>query len=110
MPSRTENWKGIGTVTVTRNSKGQFVSWERFTFPSYVPSYGKQISVYGHASNGVGRRYDFFGSGKDLQRAVICALKIVPKRPFVKVSARDFVRNPYKYGERGHWVDRKVES
>ena len=110
MPYRTENWKRYGTVTVSRNAKGQFVSWQRVSAPSYMPFFGKQISMYGHASNGVGRRYDFHGSGRELCRAIALAHKIVPKRKFVKVSAREFLAHPYRYGERGNWIDRKVES
>lgn len=110
MSYRTENWKRYGRVTVTRNAKGQFVSWKRISYPSYTPSFGKQISMYGHASNGIGRRYDFNGSGRELQRAIILALQIVPKERFVRVSARDFIAHPYLYGEKGYWIDRKVES
>jgi hypothetical protein len=73
-------------------------------------SFGKQVSVYGRCSNGVGERYDFHGSGRDLYRAIILAHKIVPKRRFVRVSARDFLANPFRYGERGYWVDREVAS
>jgi hypothetical protein len=110
MPYRTENWKRYGTVTVSRNAKGQFVSWKRVSLISYIPSFGKEISIYGHASNGVGRRYDFYGNGEALRRAVTLAHRIVPKRRFVRVSAREFLTHPYRYGERGYWIDREVES
>ena len=107
---RTENWKRYGRVVVTRNEKGQFVKWRRVSYPSYTSVFGKEISVYGHASNGFGRRYDFSGNGRDLCKAVALAYHIIPKQPFVRVSAREFLANPYKYGEKGHWIDRKVES
>ena len=113
MPHRTENWKRYGRVTVSRNAKGQFVKWHRiFISRSYFGFgfYGKQVSVYGYCSNEVGQRYDFHGTGRDLYRAIILAHRIVPKRRFVRVSAREFLANPFRYGERGYWIDRKVES
>lgn len=78
---------------------------------AFITSFGKTISLYGHASNGVGRRYDFYGgSGKDLQRAVILAHRIVPKQRFVRISVKEFLDHPYRYGERGYWIDREVKS
>jgi hypothetical protein len=110
----TEYWKRYGRVTVTRNTKGQFVKWRPAPKPRmsrmHFGFYGKQVSVYGHCSNGVGQRYDFHGTGRDLYKAIHLAHRIVPKRRFVRVSARDFLANPFQYGERGHWVDREVES
>ena len=114
MPYRTENWKRYGRVSVSRNAKGQFVKWQRVpTMRMHRTSFGffgKQVSVYGHCSNGVGERYDFHGSGRDIYRAIFLAHRIVPKRRFVRVSAREFLANPFRYGERGYWVDRAVES
>jgi hypothetical protein len=111
VPTRTENWKRYGRVAVTRNAKGQFVKWQRIsTHRSYFGIFGKQVSVYGHCSNGVGQRYDFHGTGRDLYRAIMLAHEIVPKRRFVRVSAIAFLANPYRYGERGYWIDREVES
>ena len=118
MPYRTENWKRYGRVAVTRNAKGQFVKWRpvpkpRISTPrSYFGFgfYGKQVSVYGHCSNGVGERYDFSGTGRELYRAIFLAHRIVPKQRFVRVSASEFLANPFRYGERGYWVDREVES
>lgn len=54
-------------------------------------------------------RYEFHGSGKDLYKAVVKALRIVPKK-FVDVSAEEFLRHPERYGSEGEWVDREVES
>ena len=112
MPT-TENWKRYGRVSVTRNSKGQFVKWQRVSTPRSFFGFGffgKQVSVYGHCSNGVGQRYDFHGTGRDLYKAIHLAHRIVPKRRFVRVSASAFLANPYRYGERGYWIVREVES
>jgi hypothetical protein len=54
-------------------------------------------------------RYEFSGSGKDLYKAVVKAHDTVPKG-YVKVSADDFLKNPDKYGLRGSWIDRQVQS
>jgi hypothetical protein len=54
-------------------------------------------------------RYEFSGSGKDLYKAIVKANDIVPKG-YVKVSAKAFLKNPYKYGFEGSWIDRQVES
>ena len=42
--------------------------------------------------------------------SLVLALRVVPKKRFVRVSAREFLANPYRYGERGFWIDREVES
>jgi hypothetical protein len=59
-------------------------------------------------------RFEFHGSGKDLNRAIRIAFSgIVPphEQAFVECSARDFVKNPFLYGERGVWLGRpNVES
>jgi len=54
-------------------------------------------------------RYEFFGKGKDLYKAVIKAHQFMPKG-FVTVSAERFLRNPGRYGFEGEWVEREVES
>jgi hypothetical protein len=54
-------------------------------------------------------RYEFYGSGKDLYKAVRKAHELVPKG-FVNVSAEDFLKNPEKYGSEGSWIDREIES
>ncbi len=89
---------------------------------------GKHIAVYRYATTqryrkiakkagmslSYSARYEFCGNGKDLAKAVRLALNgIVPRfeRPFVECSARAFLRNPYRYGEDGEWVDRpNIES
>ena len=60
-------------------------------------------------------RYEFCDStGKDLAKAIRLAFSgIVPRHelPFVKCSARDFLKNPYFYGEKGVWLGKpNVES
>jgi len=54
-------------------------------------------------------RYEFYGKGKDLYKAVAKAHRFMPK-DFVTVSAKKFVRHPERYGFEGEWVERKVES
>jgi len=80
---------------------------------------GKHVAVYRYASTSrhprpYSARFEFYGSGRDLFRAVRLAYSgIVPRKEwaFVECSARDFLSNPYKYGERGIWVGKpEVES
>jgi len=80
---------------------------------------GKHIAVYGYARTSrhpkaYSARFEFYGSGRDLNRAVRLAYSgIVPRKEwaFVECSARDFLSKPYKYGERGIWVGRpEIES
>ena len=54
-------------------------------------------------------RYEFSGKGKDLYKAVVKALKIVPKG-FVTVSAEKFVEQPEQYGCPGEWIEKEIES
>jgi len=81
--------------------------------------FGKHVAVYRYASTSrhprpYSARFEFYGSGRDLFRAVRLAYSgIVPRKEwsFVECSARDFLSNPYVYGERGNWVGRpEVES
>jgi len=80
---------------------------------------GKHIAVYRYARTLRHRRpysarFEFYGNGKDLAKAVRLALRgIVPRceHPFVECSARAFLKDPYRYGEDGEWVDRpNIES
>ena len=54
-------------------------------------------------------RYEFYGKGRDLYRAIIQALTIVPKG-YIIVSAEKFLSHPEKYGYEGKWIDREVVS
>jgi len=54
-------------------------------------------------------RYEFHGKGRDLYRAIVKALTIVPKG-YIIVSAEKFLLRPMKYGYEGKWIDREVES
>lgn len=54
-------------------------------------------------------RYEFYGKGKDLYKAIMKALKVVPKG-FVDVSAEMFLIDPMRFGFEGMWIDRTVES
>lgn len=54
-------------------------------------------------------RYEFYGKGKDLYKAVVKAHRIMPKG-FVHVSAEKFLEHPDRYGFIGEWVEREVES
>jgi hypothetical protein len=81
--------------------------------------FGKHIAVYRYASTSrhpkpYSARFEFYGSGKDLAKAVKLTYNgIVPRyeRPYVECSARAFLNNPFKYGERGFWTARpNIES
>lgn len=52
-------------------------------------------------------RYEFYGKGKDLYRAVALARRFTP-RGFVTVSAADFLRHLEQYGFEGRWIESKV--
>ncbi len=54
-------------------------------------------------------RYEFYGKGKDLYKAVVMAHSFMPKG-FVTVSSRKFVENPERFGFKGEWIEREVES
>ena len=54
-------------------------------------------------------RYEFYGSGRDLYKAVRLAHHYMPKG-YVEVDAGDFIENPEDYGVPGEWVWREVES
>jgi hypothetical protein len=112
--TRKENWGSRGKVSVTRDERGRFVHWETWVDAIIrMETYGKTISVYGTAINRFGRkssRYDFSGTGRELEQAVRTAVHMPPKGRFVKVSARDFLMNPGRYGSEGHWSGFKVES
>jgi hypothetical protein len=54
-------------------------------------------------------RYEFYGKGKALYKAVVKARKIMPKG-FVDVSAEKFLEHPERYGFEGEWIEREVES
>ena len=54
-------------------------------------------------------RYEFYGKGRDLYRAILKALTIVPKG-YIIVSAEKFLSRPMIYGYEGKWIDREVES
>ena len=54
-------------------------------------------------------RYEFYGKGRDLYKAILKALRIMPKG-FVDVSAEMFLIDPMKYGYEGKWLDREIVS
>lgn len=54
-------------------------------------------------------RFDFHGSGRDLERTVAVGLRRVPIG-YVDVSAREFLEHPEKYSTRGEWIEYSVES
>jgi hypothetical protein len=80
---------------------------------------GKRIAVYRSARTRrhprpYSARFEFYGIGQDLAKAIRLALSgVVPRfeDPYVACSARAFLSDPYRFGERGEWVDRpKIES
>ncbi len=55
-------------------------------------------------------RYEFYGSGKDLYRAVRLACRFVPILRFTQVEASEFLDHPWYYGTRGRWITKHVDS
>jgi len=110
MPSRREEWKRWGRVEVTRDDKGRFVSWRKI-----VAAYeGKKIALYGCCKTRYGTytaRYEFYGgNGKALQKCMIVASRLPPKQRYVTVNVYDFLRNPFKFGTKGYWLEKQTES
>ena len=114
---RRENWKGRGNISVTRDARGRFVHWERIISVFR----GHAVSVYQTAVTRHGRyeaRYDFeYGSSstgtvRELSDAIAIAMHLPPKRRFVAVGAKEFLKNPGQFGDReGRWVARpEVDS
>ena len=54
-------------------------------------------------------RYEFHGTGRDLYKAILKAVNIVPKG-FIDVSAEEFLKHPERYSFEGEWVDRVISS
>ena len=54
-------------------------------------------------------RYEFYGKGRDLYKAVVKAHRFMPKG-FVTVSANKFVETPEKYGFEGEWIEKEIQS
>ena len=115
--SRTEDWGKRGKVIVSRDERGRFKTWRAAPTPAPI-NFGyeaKSVAIYGYANIDGGRhsrRFEFTGRGRDLYRAVRLAQSIVPsnKKRFVAVSAREFLSRPYRYGVRGVWVEKEIES
>ena len=115
--SRTEDWGKRGKVIVTRDERGRFKTWRAVPIPAPI-DFGyeaKSVAIYGYSNVDGGkqsRRFEFTGKGRDLYRAVRLAQRIVPsnKKRFVSVSAKEFLSRPYRYGVRGVWVDKEIES
>ena len=54
-------------------------------------------------------RYEFYGRGRDLYRAIRLATKHPPDG-YVDVDARDFIENPQEYSVSGEWIWYEIES
>jgi hypothetical protein len=57
-------------------------------------------------------RFEFYGTGKDLYRAVMMTDHLVPRinKPYQVVSAKDFIKNPHRYSQVGYWTNQEVVS
>jgi hypothetical protein len=55
-------------------------------------------------------RFEFYGTGRELAQAVSMMDHLVPKNRFQVVSARDFIRNPWRYSIYGYWLEKDVQS
>lgn len=72
--------------------------WQRYWYKT-------KVKVIVEASG----RYEFYGTGRDLAKAVRLAQQYMP-RGYIEVDARDFIENPEKFGIKGEWTWREVES
>jgi len=54
-------------------------------------------------------RYEFYGRGRDLRRAVEIAIHNPPDG-YVNVDALDFIENPHEYCVSGEWIWYEIES
>jgi len=121
---RTEKWKGNrGRVKVTRNTKGQFVTWRKVrrytrgktarqkweTAPRRTEwriSQGKGVAVYGG-----NKRIQMRGSGLDLYKAMKIVVKHPPKEQFLDITAEEVLHYPEIFLEKGSWKGRpEIES
>ena len=80
---------------------------------------GRQVALYGSAyaprtREAYSARFEFYGSGKDCQKAIIKAYDggWVPRKEwaFVKIPAKDFLKHPEIYAEHGKWTHSDVVS
>jgi hypothetical protein len=55
-------------------------------------------------------RIGFYGPGHELGQAIANTMNIVPKKNYQIIPAREFNKNPYKFGTYGVWVLKNVES
>jgi hypothetical protein len=110
MPRKKEDWRGRGKVEVTRDAKGRFVSWKK----AFAVFSGKKIAMYGDCRTKNGTypaRYEFYGgTGREYQQCMIIASRLPPRRRYVTVSVDDFLLDPDRYGTRGYWLEKYVNS
>lgn len=105
---RREKWTERARITAIPQPK-QVAVYGYATTPRY-----REIAKELEASNAYSARFEFHGRGKDIGDAVRLAYKgiglygIVPRfeEPFVNCRASAFLNNPYRFGERGKWVDK----
>jgi len=55
-------------------------------------------------------RMGFYGSGYELAGSIVRTENVVPKENYQIVPAREFNKDPYKFGTYGKWVMKEVES
>jgi hypothetical protein len=124
---RTEKWKGKrGRVKVTRNTKGQFVTWHRvrrytrgttarqkwettarkMKWTIGTATGGKGVAVYGG-----NKRIQMRGSGTELYKAMKIVVKHPPKEQFLDITAEEVLHHPERFLEKGYWQGRpEIES
>jgi hypothetical protein len=128
---RTETWKGKRRIRVTRNRKGQFVTWhkvrhytrgktakqrwattartrKRTSRARTAPSFGgKGVAVW--KGN---KRIQMSGSGRDLYNAMKYASKHPPKEDYLDITAEEVLHHPEGFLDyKSSWQGRpEIES
>jgi hypothetical protein len=55
-------------------------------------------------------RIGFYGPGYDIAQAIAMTDHIVPKKSYMVIPAREFIKNPWKFGKPGRWIWSDVQS
>ena len=98
VPMKQRYWKWV----YHRKGSKAGQRWYKKRFWVYPKGRTKTVVLKG--------RFEFYGHGRSLFKAIKIALNYVPKSKKVVVSAQDFLDYPLEYGDFGTWIDYDVES